>query len=210
MSSIRWGRRLAGGAAFEVLLLAIARKCGDEVEEWERAGALGIPLQRKRWSSLTSLQSYDNAAVRRSFLEQFQERAQFSGCSSRSVCFDSPVTTARRGDGMIGKGSMLDVAKGMSVGNANTSMANGSPNVAPCTFIQSPYTPRPGLGAPRDPSTVTSTKARVECLSSSRTGTTTYGDRLDPSVPPFPDHVCWITGQHGGRGDMRRGWRHDM
>ena len=201
--------RIGWRAAFEVLLLAIARKCGDKVEKWERAGALGIPWQKKRWSSLTSLQSSYNDAVRRSFLEQFRGRSQCSRCSSRTVCFDSPVTTARRGDRRIGKGNRFDVAKGMSVGNANKCMANGSHNVAPCTFIQSPYTPRPGLGAPRDPSTVTSTKARVECLSSSRTGTTKYGDRLDPSVPPFPDHVCWITGQHGGRGGMRRGWRHN-
>ena len=202
--------RIGWGAAFEVLLLAIARKCGDKVEKWERAGALGIPWQKKRWSFLTSLQSSYNAAVRRSFLEQFQERAQFSGCSSRSVCFDSPVTTARRGDGMIGKGSMLDVAKGMSVGNAEDCMANGSPTVAPCTFIQSPYTPQPGLGGPRNPSTVTSTKARVKCPSPSRTRTTEDGDHLDPSVTPSVDLVCWITGQHGRRGGMKRGWRHNM
>ena len=119
-----------------MLLLAIARNCWVKMEKCERLGALSIPWQKKRWSSLTSLQSSYNAAVRRSFLEQFQERAQFSGCSSRSVCFDSPVTTARRGDGIIGKGSMLDVAKGMSVGNAEDCMANGSPTVAPCTFIQ--------------------------------------------------------------------------
>ena len=61
--------RIGWGAAFEVLLLAIARKCGDQVEKWERAGALGIPWQKQRWSSLTSLQSSYNAAVRRSFLE---------------------------------------------------------------------------------------------------------------------------------------------
>ena len=40
--------RIGWGAAFEVLLLAIARKCGDKVEKWERAGALGIPWQKKR------------------------------------------------------------------------------------------------------------------------------------------------------------------
>ena len=53
------------------------------------------------------------------------------------VCFDSPVTIARRGDGMIGKGNMLDVAKSTSVGDAGDCMANGSPTVAPCTFIHS-------------------------------------------------------------------------
>ena len=115
-----------------MLLLAIARKCGDEVEEWERAGALGIPWQRKRWSSLASLQSSYNDAVRCSLLEQFQRRSQCSRCSSRI-----PVTIARRGDGMIGKGAMLDAAEGMSAGNARDSMANGSPTVAPCTCIQS-------------------------------------------------------------------------
>ena len=86
-----------------MLLLAIARECGDEVEKCERAGAFGIPWQRKRWSSLTSLQSFYNDAVRRSFLEQFRGRSQCSRCSSRIVCFDSPVTTARRGDSRIGK-----------------------------------------------------------------------------------------------------------
>ena len=147
-----------------MLLLAIARECGDEVEKWERAGAFGIPWQRKRWSSLTSLQSSYNDAVRRSFLEQFQRRSQCSRCSSRT-----PVTITRRGDGMIGKGSMLDAAEGMSAGNARDSMVNGSPPVATCTFIQSPYTPRPGLGGPRNPSTFTSTKPRVNCPSSPRT-----------------------------------------
>ena len=94
--------RIGWGAAFEVLLLAIARKCGDEVEEWERAGVLGIPWQRKRWSSLASLQSSYNDAVRRSFLEQFQRRSQCSRGSSRI-----PVTITRRGDGMIGKEACL-------------------------------------------------------------------------------------------------------
>ena len=173
-------------------------------------GALGIPLQRKRWSSLTSLQSSYNDAVRRSFLEQFQGRSRCSRCSSRTVSFRSPVTTARRRDSTNGKGSVSDVAEGMSAGNARDSMANGSPTVAPCTFIQSPYTPRPGLGGPRNPSTVTSTKARVTCPSPSRTRTTEDGDHLDPSVTPSDDLVCWITGQHGRLGGMRRGWRHNM
>ena len=161
--------KISWGAVFEVLLLAIARECGDEVEKWERAGALGIPWQRKRWSSLTSLQSSYNDAVRRSFLEQFQGRSRCSRCSSRIVSFRSPVTIARRRDSTNGKGSMSDVAEGMSAGNARDSMANGSPTVAPCTFIQSPYTPRPGLGGPRNPSTFTSTKPRVNCPSSPRT-----------------------------------------
>ena len=39
-------KRIGWGAAFEVLLLAIARGSGDEVEKWKRAGALGIPWQR--------------------------------------------------------------------------------------------------------------------------------------------------------------------
>ena len=174
----------------------------------ERAGALGSPWQRERWPSLTSLQSSYNDAVRRSFLEQFQGRSRCSRCSSRTVSFRSPVTIARRRDNTNGKGSMSDVAEGMSAGNARDSMANGSPTVAPCTFIQSPYTPRPGLGGPRNPSTFTSTKPRVNCPSSSRTGAQEAEDSLDPSVSPSVDHVCWITGQHGGRGDMRRGWRH--
>ena len=41
-------------AAGEVLLLAIARACGDNVGLWNKAHLVGIPWQRKNWTALST------------------------------------------------------------------------------------------------------------------------------------------------------------
>ena len=67
--------KLGLGAAGEVLLLAVARKCGDKREEWSKARALGIPWQQKRWSWLSKLQSSYNDAVKLASLVRVDEDA---------------------------------------------------------------------------------------------------------------------------------------
>ena len=50
-------------AAGEVLLLAVARVCGDNVNLWNNARSVGIPWRRKNWSALTKLQKQYNDGV---------------------------------------------------------------------------------------------------------------------------------------------------
>ena len=78
--------RLGGGCAAEVLLLAVAQHCGSNKRKWEEARDLGIPWQRKRWTSLTDLQRYYNDAVARALeLHSFDEDAALSGSSARDL-----------------------------------------------------------------------------------------------------------------------------
>ena len=48
-------------AAGEVLLLAVARACGDNSSLWNKACSLGIPWQRKNWTALSKLQMQYNS-----------------------------------------------------------------------------------------------------------------------------------------------------
>ena len=47
----------------EVLLLAVARTCGDNASLWDKARSAGIPWQHKNWASLSKLQQQYNGAV---------------------------------------------------------------------------------------------------------------------------------------------------
>ena len=47
----------------EVLLLAVARKCGDDVSIWNQAHLVGIPWQRKNRAALSPLQQQYNSTV---------------------------------------------------------------------------------------------------------------------------------------------------
>ena len=48
-------------AAGEVLMLAVARACGDNAGLWSQALSLGIPSQQQEWPTLSTLQkNYDN------------------------------------------------------------------------------------------------------------------------------------------------------
>ena len=55
--------RMGSGCAAEMLLLIVARQCGSNKRKWLQARGLGIPWQRKRWTSLTDLQREYNDAV---------------------------------------------------------------------------------------------------------------------------------------------------
>ena len=50
-------------AAGEMLLLALARGCGDNADLWNKARLLGIPWQRKNWTALSKLQRQYNGGV---------------------------------------------------------------------------------------------------------------------------------------------------
>ena len=50
-------------AAGEVLLLAVARACGDNADLWNKARRVGIPWQRKNWTALSKLQRQYNGGV---------------------------------------------------------------------------------------------------------------------------------------------------
>ena len=50
-------------AAGEVLLLAVARTCGDKDSLWKKACSAGIPWQRKKWTALSNLENQYNRAV---------------------------------------------------------------------------------------------------------------------------------------------------
>ena len=55
--------RLGIRAAGEVLLLALARVCGDNADLWNQARLLGIPWQSKNWTALSKLQKQYNGGV---------------------------------------------------------------------------------------------------------------------------------------------------
>ena len=55
--------KLGINAAGEVLLLAVARTCGDNASLWGKARSAGIPWQHKNWTSLSKLQQQYNGAV---------------------------------------------------------------------------------------------------------------------------------------------------
>ena len=50
-------------AAGEVLLLAVARACGDNADLWNKARLVGILWQRKNWTALSKLQRQYNGGV---------------------------------------------------------------------------------------------------------------------------------------------------
>ena len=50
-------------AAGEVLLLAVARACGENASLWNKARLVGIPWQRKTWTALSTLQNQYNGGV---------------------------------------------------------------------------------------------------------------------------------------------------
>ena len=56
-------RLLGAQAAGDVLLLAVATACGDNVRLWNTARSAGIPWQRKSWTALSKLKEHYNRAV---------------------------------------------------------------------------------------------------------------------------------------------------
>ena len=67
--------RMGSGCAAEMLLLIVARQCGSNKRKWLQARDLGIPWQRKRWTSLTDVQREYNDAVRALELRSCDEDA---------------------------------------------------------------------------------------------------------------------------------------
>ena len=63
LSFERLAKLLGAQAAGEVLLLAVARVCGDNVNLWNKARLAGIPWQRKNWTALSKLQKQYNGGV---------------------------------------------------------------------------------------------------------------------------------------------------
>ena len=59
----RLATMLGTHAAGEVLLLAVARTCGDNASLWNKARLAGIPWQRKNWTALSKLQKQYNGGV---------------------------------------------------------------------------------------------------------------------------------------------------
>ena len=60
--------RLGIRAAAEMLLLIIARGCGENADLWNQARLLGIPWQSKNWTALSKLQKQYNRAVETALL----------------------------------------------------------------------------------------------------------------------------------------------
>ena len=54
---------LGAHAAGEVLLLAVARVCGDNAGLWNKSHSIGIPWQRKKWTALSTLKKQYNDGV---------------------------------------------------------------------------------------------------------------------------------------------------
>ena len=77
--------RVGSGCAAEMLLLIVARQCGSNKRKWLQARDLGIPWQRKRWTSLTDLQREYNDAVRALELRSCDEDAALSRSSARNL-----------------------------------------------------------------------------------------------------------------------------
>ena len=50
-------------AAGEVLLLALARACGNNADLWRKARLVGLPWPRKNWTALSKLQKQYNGGV---------------------------------------------------------------------------------------------------------------------------------------------------
>ena len=77
--------RMGSGCAAEMLLLIVARQCGSNKRKWLQARDLGIPWQRKRWTSLTDLQREYNDAVRALELHSCDEDVALSRSSARNL-----------------------------------------------------------------------------------------------------------------------------
>ena len=92
------GRMGSGCAAEMLLLLIVARQCGSNKRKWLQARDLGIPWQRKRWTSLTDLQREYNDAVRALELHSCDEDAALSRSSARNLlpgsCADQDAAAA--------------------------------------------------------------------------------------------------------------------
>ena len=80
---------MGSGCAAEMLLLIVARQCGSNKRKWLQARDLGIPWQRKRWTSLTDLQREYNDAVRALELRSCDEDAALFAllCSKLAAWF---------------------------------------------------------------------------------------------------------------------------
>ena len=89
---------MGSGCAAEMLLLIVARQCGSNKRKWLQARDLGIPWQRKRWTSLTDLQREYNDAVRALELHSCDEDAALSRSSARNLppgsCADQDAAAA--------------------------------------------------------------------------------------------------------------------
>ena len=55
--------KLTSMVAFEVVLLAVAKKCEKEPLLWDHARRMGIPWRMKSWTNMTRLQKSYNDAV---------------------------------------------------------------------------------------------------------------------------------------------------
>ena len=108
--------KIGVGGAGEVVLLAVARKCGDNPLLWSEARLLGIPWLQKRWSSLSQLeQDYHRGVEKYDNLASVEEEpdAVLSGSSPRAPSLagglSSPLTPIRsRGGASNASQSWLD------------------------------------------------------------------------------------------------------
>ena len=60
----KWAAVLGTHAAGEVLMLAVARACGDDAGLWHKAHSVGIPWRQKTWTALSRLQERYNGGVK--------------------------------------------------------------------------------------------------------------------------------------------------
>ena len=63
-------------AAGEVLLLAVARACGDNASLWNKARSAGIPWQRKNWTALSKVQEQYAGAVETALPPGLEKRGE--------------------------------------------------------------------------------------------------------------------------------------
>ena len=120
--------RLGGGCAAEVLLLAVAQQCGSNKRKWEQARDLGIPWQRKRWTSLTDLQRYYNDAVARALeLHSCDKDAALSRSSARDL---PPASCA---DQDVAAGAIAATAAASAATPSNSQQRGNSEKLATAT-----------------------------------------------------------------------------
>ena len=160
-------RKIGPRAAAEVILLAVSRACGDDVNKWSRAKKLGIPWQQKKWTALTELQTNYNSAVAKKIMPSVAEDACLSasftgvdnlglfGLSAAASMVGGSAAASMVGDiaeeSMVGGDDQQSMVGGASaaassmVGCAAAAAASAYPQPAHPPSTE-PYTPKPGLG----------------------------------------------------------------
>ena len=112
----------------EVLLLAVARTCGDNASLWNKARSAGIPWQRKNWTALSKLQKQYNRAVETALLPLLESQE-----------------TVLRADRAEESKSLVGGDGSSSVARLIPLMPSYDPPAPPENDI-GPYAPRAGLG----------------------------------------------------------------